>query len=51
VEIRAVRREDDWLDLKVMDTGIGIKPEDLQGLFREFLQIDSGASRHYEGTD
>ena len=50
VEIRAVRREDDWLELKVMDTGIGIKPEDLPRLFREFVQIDSGASRHYEGT-
>ena len=50
VEIRAVRREDDWLELKVMDTGIGIEPEDLSRLFREFVQIDSGASRHYEGT-
>jgi PAS domain S-box-containing protein len=36
--------------LTVKDNGIGIKPEDLQRLFREFEQIDSGMSRRYEGT-
>jgi PAS domain S-box-containing protein len=50
VEIRAFPREDDCLELRVMDTGIGIKPEDLQRLFREFEQIGSGASLRYEGT-
>jgi len=34
----------------VSDTGIGIKPEDLQGLFQPFKQIDTGLSRNYEGT-
>ncbi len=36
--------------LAIRDTGIGIKPENLQRLFREFEQIDSGATRHYQGT-
>nr|WP_202797484.1 PAS domain-containing protein [Chthoniobacter flavus] len=36
--------------LSVKDTGIGIKPEDIQRLFREFEQLESGASRRYEGT-
>ena len=36
--------------LSVKDNGIGIKPEDIQRLFREFEQLESGASRRYEGT-
>jgi signal transduction histidine kinase len=34
----------------VKDTGIGIKPEDLKRLFREFEQLDGGSARHFEGT-
>ena len=34
----------------VMDTGIGITPEDLQKLFHPFVQVDSRLSRLYEGT-
>ncbi len=40
----------DRLRLRVRDSGIGIKPKDLGKLFIEFKQIDSGASRKYEGT-
>jgi PAS domain S-box-containing protein len=36
--------------LAVTDSGIGIKPEDLPRLFKEFEQIESGAARRYEGT-
>ena len=32
------------------DTGIGIKPADLGGLFQPFQQIDSGLTRQHEGT-
>ena len=34
----------------VADTGIGIKSEDLSGLFQPFHQIDTGLSRQHEGT-
>lgn len=34
----------------VTDTGIGIRNEDLEGLFRPFHQVDTGLSRRYEGT-
>ena len=36
--------------LRVSDTGIGIKPNDLLNLFQPFRQIDSGLSRNHDGT-
>ena len=36
--------------LRVSDTGIGIKPEDLSKLFQPFRQLDSGLQRQHEGT-
>jgi PAS domain S-box-containing protein len=50
VEINARRRDDDHFILTVRDTGIGIAPRDLPRLFTEFEQLESGASRRYEGT-
>ena len=38
------------LETSVRDTGIGIRPEDLEGLFKPFRQIDSGLARSHEGT-
>ncbi|MBD2113280.1 PAS domain S-box protein [Nodosilinea sp. FACHB-141] len=38
------------LRLRVSDTGIGIKAEDLPTLFQPFQQIDSGLARNHEGT-
>ena len=35
---------------KVMDSGIGIKEEDKEKLFKPFSQIDTGLSRNHEGT-
>jgi PAS domain S-box-containing protein len=36
--------------LEVEDTGIGIAPEDLNRLFIEFQQLDSGAAKRHGGT-
>jgi len=36
--------------ISVSDTGIGIKPEDIETIFKPFRQIDMGLSRKYGGT-
>ena len=36
--------------LQIVDSGIGMKPEDLGKLFNAFRQLDSGLSRQHEGT-
>ncbi len=41
---------DSKIILSVSDTGIGIKPEDIETIFKPFRQIDTGLSRKYEGT-
>ncbi|HSH17146.1 MAG TPA: PAS domain S-box protein, partial [Verrucomicrobiae bacterium] len=38
------------LRLRVADTGIGIKPEELALLFQPFRQLDTGLTRQHEGT-
>ncbi len=37
-------------ELTVVDTGIGIRPEDQSRLFQAFMQVDSSSTRPYEGT-
>jgi signal transduction histidine kinase len=39
-----------WLITRVIDTGLGIKPEDVQQLFTAFRQVETGINRQYEGT-
>ena len=36
--------------LEVKDTGIGIRKDDMKKLFTEFLQLDSGTNKKYQGT-
>jgi PAS domain S-box-containing protein len=36
--------------ISVADTGIGIKPEDQERIFRAFEQVDSSYSRKFQGT-
>jgi signal transduction histidine kinase len=36
--------------VSVIDTGIGIQPDDMPKLFREFSQVDSSFTRHQQGT-
>jgi signal transduction histidine kinase len=45
-----VKDSPEQLTISVRDTGIGIKPEDLPKLFREFEQIDGSYTRRYQGT-
>ena len=50
-EVRiSCRRENGQYALSVSDTGIGIREEDIPGLFRPFHQLDSGLTRKHEGT-
>ncbi|MBL9103161.1 MAG: PAS domain S-box protein [Myxococcales bacterium] len=39
-----------WVLFVVTDTGIGIAPDHISQLFREFYQVDSSSTRRYEGT-
>ncbi len=39
-----------YIDFLVIDTGIGIKSEDIDKLFQNFVQIDSALNRKYGGT-
>jgi protein-histidine pros-kinase len=50
VHIRARRLAPDQLEVRVRDTGIGIRPEDMNQLFIAFAQLDSGTARRFEGT-
>lgn len=38
------------VDITVADTGIGLKKEDQERIFRPFVQADGSTSRRYEGT-
>jgi signal transduction histidine kinase len=42
--------EESLVRFSVTDTGIGISPDDLQKLFKPFVQVDSSLSRQYEGS-
>jgi signal transduction histidine kinase len=50
VETNALLRDGEHFELQVRDTGIGIKKEDMQRLFREFEQLETGSARRFEGT-
>ena len=41
---------DVWLRFSVIDTGIGMRPEDLEKLFSNYNQVDTRANRMIEGT-
>ncbi len=42
--------EETSLVTRVIDTGIGIRSEDIDALFKPFRQVDSGITRQYDGT-
>jgi len=48
--VLAARREDGQLVLSVHDTGIGMRPEQLQRIFAPFEQADGSTTREYGGS-
>ncbi|MEV0371130.1 HAMP domain-containing protein [Streptomyces sp. NPDC050636] len=49
-EEESLRNADDVIALAVKDTGIGIPPEKLDGIFEAFQQSDGTTNRKYGGT-
>ncbi|MBK8902980.1 MAG: hypothetical protein IPM53_17450 [Anaerolineaceae bacterium] len=45
-----VSRDDRYVQFKVCDTGIGLTPEQINGLFQPFTQADTSLSRRFSGT-
>ncbi|GEM_PF-6046263 len=39
-----------WVEVVVVDTGIGIAPEDQEKVFGEFVQAEASLTKQYEGT-
>jgi len=40
----------DWLTFIIRDTGIGIRQEDMDNLFKDYVQVDMSANRRIIGT-
>lgn len=50
ITLETARLNPEKIEVRVRDTGIGLKPENLASLFQPFHQIDTGLSRQHEGT-
>jgi PAS domain S-box-containing protein len=50
IRVRTHYESAEMFRVEVEDTGIGIKPDDLKHLFKEFQQLDASASKRYQGT-
>lgn len=40
----------DFIEISVTDTGIGLRPENIDRIFEPFEQVENSASRKYQGT-
>jgi PAS domain S-box-containing protein len=47
---RTQRRGADWVEFRVTDTGIGMSRDQLDRLYRPFMQADASTTRKYGGT-
>ncbi|RPH26705.1 MAG: DUF4154 domain-containing protein [Bacteroidales bacterium] len=45
-----VAQNNSVIDIKVIDTGLGIQADQIERLFKPFIQIDSGITRKHDGT-
>ncbi|MBK7630597.1 MAG: PAS domain S-box protein [Ignavibacteriales bacterium] len=51
IEVKIINKDKkDFASITVMDTGIGIKKENLKNIFEEFRQVSEGLSRQFDGT-
>jgi PAS domain S-box-containing protein len=52
IDVAVEDKTEDYADLifKVTDTGIGLSPEQIKGLFTPFTQADTSTTRKYGGT-
>jgi signal transduction histidine kinase len=50
LRVRRLANGQNWVELAVIDTGIGMTPEQLGKLFQEFSQAEASTAKHYGGT-
>ncbi len=51
LEVKTINKQKkEYASIAVIDTGIGIKKENLNHIFEEFRQVSEGLNRHFEGT-
>ncbi len=50
VTVHVGAASDEEIFIRVHDTGIGMSPEDMKGLFQQFHQVDGSATRRAGGT-
>jgi PAS domain S-box-containing protein len=43
-------KQESWVSLSIKDTGIGLKPEQIQAIFEPFVQAEASTTRQYGGT-